>query len=73
VLGLVHAIGAGSDTTAIWFRWWVIATTPLIGGLLVARVLESRAPKEGASPAKPSAKPAARPKVPAQPVEPAPS
>jgi len=48
LLGLVHAIGAGSDTTAIWFRWWVIATTPLIGGLLVIRVLESRAPKEEA-------------------------
>jgi sulfoxide reductase heme-binding subunit YedZ len=50
-LGLVHAIGAGSDATAIWFRWWVIATTPLIGGLLVIRVLESCAPKE-AAPAK---------------------
>jgi methionine sulfoxide reductase heme-binding subunit len=70
-LGLVHAIGAGSDATAIWFRWWVIATTPLIGGLLVIRVLESRAPKEPA-PAKapkPAAKPPPRPKA----AEPAPS
>jgi methionine sulfoxide reductase heme-binding subunit len=70
-LGLVHAIGAGSDATAIWFRWWVIATTPLIGGLLVIRVLESRAPKE-AAPAKapkPAAKPAPRPQA----AEPAPS
>lgn len=70
-LGLIHAIGAGSDATAIWFRWWVIATTPLIGGLLVIRVLESRAPKE-AAPAKapkPAAKPAPRPQA----AEPAPS
>ena len=51
-LGLVHALGAGSDVTAIWFRWWAIATTPLIAGLLVARVLESRAPKETAAASK---------------------
>ncbi len=70
-LGLVHAIGAGSDATAIWFRWWVIATTPLIGGLLVIRVLESRAPKEPAPAraAKPAAKAPPRPKA----AEPAPS
>ena len=69
-LGLVHAIGAGSDATAIWFRWWVIATTPLIGGLLVIRVLESRARKETTAPkaTKPAAKPASRPQA----AEPAP-
>ncbi|MDX6622487.1 MAG: methionine sulfoxide reductase heme-binding subunit [Solirubrobacterales bacterium] len=43
VLGLVHALGAGSDTGEVWFRWWVMATTPLIGGLFVHRVLEGRA------------------------------
>jgi methionine sulfoxide reductase heme-binding subunit len=64
VLGLIHALGAGSDVTAIWFRWWVIATTPLIAGLLVARVLESRAPKEAPAKAvKPAAKPAPRPET----------
>lgn len=64
VLGLVHALGAGSDVTAIWFRWWVIATTPLIAGLLVARVLESRAPKEAPAKAvKPAPKPAPRPET----------
>lgn len=61
-LGLVHAIGAGSDATAIWFRWWVIATTPLIGGLLVIRVLESRAPKEAAPARAPKAGPKAAPR-----------
>ena len=42
-LGLVHALGAGSDTGELWFRWWVMATTPLIGGLFVHRVLDGRA------------------------------
>jgi sulfoxide reductase heme-binding subunit YedZ len=43
VLGLVHALGAGTDTSAVWFRWWVMATTPIVGGLFVHRVLEGRA------------------------------
>lgn len=42
-LGLVHALGAGTDTAAVWFRWWVMATTPIVGGLFVYRVLEGRA------------------------------
>lgn len=45
VLGLVHALGAGSDASAVWFRWWVILTTPLIGGLFVHRVLSGQAKK----------------------------
>jgi methionine sulfoxide reductase heme-binding subunit len=43
LLGLVHALGAGTDASAVWFRWWVVSTTPLIGGLFVHRVLEGRA------------------------------
>ncbi|HET7454780.1 MAG TPA: ferric reductase-like transmembrane domain-containing protein [Solirubrobacterales bacterium] len=43
VLGLVHAVGAGSDASAVWFRWWVMLTTPEIGGLFVYRVLSGRA------------------------------
>lgn len=46
VLGLVHALGAGTDATAVWFRWWVILTTPVIGGLFVYRVLSARAKKQ---------------------------
>lgn len=53
VLGLVHALGAGSDTGELWFRWWVMATTPLVGGLFVHRVLEGRA--KAARKAKPAA------------------
>jgi len=41
-LGLVHAIGAGSDASAPWFRWWAIATTPVIGGLFLYRAFGSR-------------------------------
>jgi sulfoxide reductase heme-binding subunit YedZ len=46
LLGLVHALGAGSDASAVWFRWWVIVTTPVIGGLVVYRVLSARAKKQ---------------------------
>ncbi len=38
LLGLVHALGAGSDASAVWFRAWVLATTPLIAGLFLYRV-----------------------------------
>ena len=43
LLGLVHAFGAGTDASTIWFRWWVLMTTPLIGGLFVYRVLSGGA------------------------------
>lgn len=46
LLGLVHALGAGSDASAVWFRWWVVLTTPVIGGLFVYRVLSARAKKQ---------------------------
>ncbi len=28
LLGLVHAFGAGTDASAVWFRWWVLMTAP---------------------------------------------
>lgn len=43
LLGLIHALGAGTDASTVWFRWWVIVTTPILGGLFVHRVLEGRA------------------------------
>lgn len=57
VLGLVHALGAGSDASAVWFRWWVMLTTPVIGGLFVYRVLSARA-KRQARAARPPRQPA---------------
>lgn len=46
LLGLVHALGAGTDASAVWFRWWVLLSTPVIGGLFVYRVLSARAAKQ---------------------------
>jgi sulfoxide reductase heme-binding subunit YedZ len=39
LLGLTHALGAGSDASAVWFRVWVLATAPAIGVLFAYRVL----------------------------------
>ncbi len=38
LLGLIHAFGAGTDASTVWFRWWVLMTAPVIGGLFVYRV-----------------------------------
>jgi sulfoxide reductase heme-binding subunit YedZ len=46
LLGLVHALGSGTDASAVWFRWWVMLTAPVIGGLFVYRVLSGRARKQ---------------------------
>jgi sulfoxide reductase heme-binding subunit YedZ len=43
LLGLIHAFGAGTDASTVWFRWWVLMTAPVIGGLFVYRVLSGGA------------------------------
>lgn len=53
MLGLAHALGAGTDATAVWFRWWVMLTTPAIGGLFVYRVLSARAKKQARAAVRP--------------------
>ena len=66
LLGLVHAFGAGTDASAIWFRWWVLMTAPVIGGLFVYRVFSGGAKRarskdrahEGARERRPSPLPA---------------
>jgi methionine sulfoxide reductase heme-binding subunit len=71
LLGLVHAFGAGTDASAVWFRWWVLMTAPVIGGLFVYRVLSGGAKRarskdrvhEGAREHRPSL-PAAHPRGP---------
>jgi sulfoxide reductase heme-binding subunit YedZ len=45
LLGLVHAFGAGTDASTVWFRWWVVLTAPPIAGLFVYRVLSSQRKK----------------------------
>ena len=59
VLGLVHALGAGTDATAVWFRWWVILTAPVIGGLFVYRLLGRRAARPAATRRTPAPRPTA--------------
>jgi methionine sulfoxide reductase heme-binding subunit len=39
LLGLLHALGSGTDAATVWFRWWVLMTAPVIGGLFVYRLL----------------------------------
>jgi sulfoxide reductase heme-binding subunit YedZ len=48
LLGLVHAFTAGTDASTVWFRWWVLMTAPLIGGLFVYRVFSGTAKQVGA-------------------------
>jgi sulfoxide reductase heme-binding subunit YedZ len=53
LLGLTHAFGSGSDASAVWFRWWVLITTPIIGGLFVYRVLDGAARRSGSKERRP--------------------
>ncbi len=46
LLGLVHAVGAGSDAAAPWFRWWVAVTTPPIAALFLYRVMRGKGTAE---------------------------
>lgn len=48
VLGLGHALTAGTDASTVWFRWWVLMTAPVIAGLFLHRVLSGAAKKSGA-------------------------
>jgi sulfoxide reductase heme-binding subunit YedZ len=62
LLGLTHhALGAGTDASAVWFRWWVMLTTPVIGGLFVYRVFSARAKKQARGRAPRRARPVATP------------
>lgn len=53
LLGLVHALGSGSDASAPWFSWWLLATTPPIVGLFAFRVLSAPAGKRRAAQPRP--------------------
>ncbi|HEX2707414.1 MAG TPA: ferric reductase-like transmembrane domain-containing protein [Solirubrobacterales bacterium] len=50
LLGLIHALGAGSDTSTAWFRIWAVATGVPIALLFVYRLgVERRAERRRAS------------------------
>ena len=38
LLGLVHALGAGTDASTLWFRWWVLVTGVPIAALFAYRL-----------------------------------
>ncbi len=58
MLGLGHALGAGSDASAVWFRAWVLATTPVIAGLFGYRVLAGARKRSRAAGREPDRAPA---------------
>lgn len=53
LLGLVHAIGAGTDASAPWFRWWLLVTTPIVASLFAYRVVAGRL-RRGSQPSAPA-------------------
>ena len=60
-MGLVHALGAGTDAGTAWLRVVMLATAVPIAGLFVLRVARSRrAPARAARP-QPVRRPAPRP------------
>ncbi len=50
LLSLVHGLGSGTDTTQIWARALYGASTLLVGGLLINRLLTPIGAKGGAHP-----------------------
>jgi sulfoxide reductase heme-binding subunit YedZ len=38
VLGILHALGAGSDASAPWLRWWIIGSAAVVGTLFAIRL-----------------------------------
>ncbi len=50
-LAVVHTIGAGTDASTPWMRWWLLATAPPIAVLFVIRLVGARRGAPGAPPA----------------------
>lgn len=38
VVGVVHTLGAGTDATAVWLRWWLVISAVPIAGLFIHRL-----------------------------------
>lgn len=58
LLSVVHTLGAGTDVSAGWMRWWLLATALPIGMLFILRVAGSPARKR--TPAGRAVRPAGR-------------
>jgi sulfoxide reductase heme-binding subunit YedZ len=52
VLAVVHTIGAGTDASTPWMRWWLLATAPPIAVLFAIRLAATRrGSRQGSRPA----------------------
>src|SRR4029079_6503345 len=38
VLGVIHALGAGTDASTVWLQGWMLGTPPIIAVLFLARL-----------------------------------
>jgi len=68
VLAVVHTLGAGTDASTPWLRWWLYLTAPAIAVLLAIRMTEPwRRRRRVARPPRvaPDSRPDARRRVPA--------
>lgn len=41
-MAIAHTLGAGTDATTVWMKWWLIVTTPPIVMLFIYRVASAR-------------------------------
>lgn len=70
-LSVAHTIGAGTDASTPWLRWWLVLTAPAIATLFVIRASEpwrrKRRGTAGARPARPARPAHALPRATARP------
>jgi len=64
VLGLIHVIGAGTDASTAWLRWFMLLTAVPMAALFVRRVI-GRRPGRAPAPA-PARRQVAGPRRPAK-------
>lgn len=52
VLAVAHTLGAGTDASTPWLRWWMVATAPPIAVLFLVRIASARRGARAGSPAR---------------------
>lgn len=58
VLAVAHTLGAGTDASTPWLRWWLLLTAPAIAVLFLIRVTEPWRRRRRRAPARPARLPA---------------
>ena len=64
-LAVVHTLGAGTDASTPWLRWWLLLTAPPIAVLFAIRLLHGL--RSGRRPARAEVRPARAPRHPVSP------